>query len=335
MHILNGDTAAESFKLAFPDTNIDELLIFRDVLSCGPLQAFDDFDNWMTRREAFWHSVLVEEPNPRRFADWQRDFYADWQALVRADELVVWVGCALSDQLLLSFVVYHLARLQLDPGKLKVVQIECLVGRKQTVRGLGELCAEKIHAHPPATGLDDAQIRFCLDTWQAVSSADPEPIISLIERADPPMPVMHHAIRLLISRYPAIEKGLSLWDEEILSCVRDYGPACTRVIGHVLATESSNEFPMTLDTVGDSYLVYRLRNLGSPERNVPLLDVAPLDASLRETKVRLTRAGEDVLDGRQDAISLNGIEDWVGGVHLDSSSNRVWYRSGDRVVPLD
>jgi hypothetical protein len=42
--------------------------------------------------------------------------------------------------------------------------------------------------------------------------------------------------------------------------------------------------------------------------------------------VALTGAGELVLNGRANAIELNGIDDWVLGVHLDSKQGRVWYR---------
>jgi hypothetical protein len=46
-------------------------------------------------------------------------------------------------------------------------------------------------------------------------------------------------------------------------------------------------------------------------------------------EVRLTPLGEAVLAGGQNLVELNGIDDWVAGIHLDSAAGRVWYRSGD------
>lgn len=56
INIINGDSAAGSFKFAF-HANRDEIVVFRDVLSCGPLQKFSNFENWQLLRESFWHET--------------------------------------------------------------------------------------------------------------------------------------------------------------------------------------------------------------------------------------------------------------------------------------
>ena len=47
----------------------------------------------------------------------------------------------------------------------------------------------------------------------------------------------------------------------------------------------------------------------------------------------LTDAGESVLAGHANAVELNGIDDWVLGVHLDSENGSVWYRKDGALVP--
>ncbi len=332
MHILNGDAAAGSFRQAFPDTRSGELLVFRDVLSCGPLPAFETFEHWTTERERFWHAVLADAPEPRRFADWTRDFYGNWQDLEKADELIVWSGCALSDQLLIAYVAHHMHRLGLDVAKLKVVQMQCLIDSKRVVRGLGELHGVQIQAHPPAFALDDDGLRCCLDTWTAVSDSTPELLRRHLGTKHPSLPIMHYALNALVHRYPDKSNGLSLWDERILSAVREHGPRGPRVIASVLAAETSNSDALGLDAVGDSYLMHRLRRLADPVLSAPLLTVNSMNASIRDTSVSLTEAGTDVLEGRANAVLLNGIDDWVCGVQLESTSDRVWYRSGDALI---
>ena len=50
---------------------------------------------------------------------------------------------------------------------------------------------------------------------------------------------------------------------------------------------------------------------------IPLLDVEPADRRVdRETSLRLTDMGARVLAGMADHVTLNGIDRWLGGVHL-------------------
>jgi hypothetical protein len=60
--------------------------------------------------------------------------------------------------------------------------------------------------------------------------------------------------------------------------------------------------------------------------SVPLVTIAPPDAGaditarpahdLRTHTIAITEAGRDVLAGRKDAVALNGLDEWRGGVHL-------------------
>ena len=42
--------------------------------------------------------------------------------------------------------------------------------------------------------------------------------------------------------------------------------------------------------------------------------------------------GEEILAGRQNFGTLNGIDDWVGGVHLESARNRAWFSDGGTLI---
>jgi hypothetical protein len=47
---------------------------------------------------------------------------------------------------------------------------------------------------------------------------------------------------------------------------------------------------------------------------------------MRETEVTVTETGKAVLNGGVNAVRLNGIDDWVGGIHLDSAGGEVWFQ---------
>ena len=57
--------------------------------------------------------------------------------------------------------------------------------------------------------------------------------------------------------------------------------------------------------------------------------------SLRDCEVVLTEAGESVLVARANAVELNGIDDWMLGVHLDSKRRSVWYQMDGTLATRD
>ncbi len=50
---------------------------------------------------------------------------------------------------------------------------------------------------------------------------------------------------------------------------------------------------------------------------------------MRESQVMITKNGKRALDEKVNVIELNGIDDWIGGVHLDSSTGSVWLRKDE------
>ena len=48
--------------------------------------------------------------------------------------------------------------------------------------------------------------------------------------------------------------------------------------------------------------------------------------------MHLTPHGEAILAGDGNAVEWNGIDDWVGGVHLDSRSGRVWFHRDGMLI---
>jgi hypothetical protein len=61
--------------------------------------------------------------------------------------------------------------------------------------------------------------------------------------------------------------------------------------------------------LGDDWAFDRIERMAAAP--TPLLEDAVL--------LRLTDAGRDVLAGRADHVALNGIDRWIGGVHLSGS----------------
>ncbi|MDJ0911208.1 MAG: DUF1835 domain-containing protein [Woeseiaceae bacterium] len=340
LRIFNGDAAVGGFREAFGKEESTDVLICRDVLICGPLPEVTSLEEWRTGREAFWREVLGntqdgaalsgEAPIDVTFANHWRDLHGDTEELKSADEIEVWIGCALSDQILLAFVVFLIDLYGIDRNKLSVVQMRERDGR--VIRGIGELYPEQIRAHPPPERLSDEQFSYCLDVWRAVTSATPELLITELSREDAPLSLMHNALQALRFRYPDSINGLSLWDEMMLDLVDERGRKAARIVGGAMTAEDSSGRSVSLDSVGDLYLYYRLRNLASPELAQPLAQASSLDAPMGFAEYRLTEFGALAQIGERNAIFANGIDDWVCGVHLSSEEGQVWVREDGAIV---
>ena len=67
--------------------------------------------------------------------------------------------------------------------------------------------------------------------------------------------------------------------------------------------------------LGDTWCFATMDRLA--HASAPLLEAEPADRPVdRHTRLRLTRTGARVLAGSADHVALNGIDRWIGGVHL-------------------
>ena len=83
MNIIHGHSAAGSFKQAF-HIPIDEILVFSDELSCGPLNKFTDVETWKNFRQEFWCNIGEDntiEYGAYAFSEFQRDLYENFKEL--------------------------------------------------------------------------------------------------------------------------------------------------------------------------------------------------------------------------------------------------------------
>jgi hypothetical protein len=160
--------------------------------------------------------------------------------------------------------------------------------------------------------------------WIAVTAPTPALLASLLD--DPDFisggTTLHHALAQIPARFPDTSSGLSRYDARLLTNAREHGPDVPRVIGHTLAGAGWDS-----DPVGDGWLYWRLRRMADRSLRAPLLSIKSQDASYRGATVSLTSAGLNVLDGAANHYVLNGIDDWIGGMHLDSSAGRVWFQT--------
>jgi hypothetical protein len=84
--------------------------------------------------------------------------------------------------------------------------------------------------------------------------------------------------------------------------------------------------------VGDNWLFWRLQRLADPALPHRTVTLTGQWATRRGIEARLTPEGEQFLKAQLNFVELNGIDDWVGGVHLDSRIGDVWFHQDKMIL---
>jgi hypothetical protein len=320
MHIVGGDSAAASLKVALHLSH-DQVLINEDLLSCGPAPATADLRVWRSIRASYMREIYVEWPD-FSFGEYvAKGLLMNAERLGQEQAIVVWAGQGLPDQLLLAWVVFLFDQLNLDLSKLAIVHFEKLLPT-QNVLSLGEVSARNIRDYRPAPHqLNPEEAEELRRLWKAYTSDDPATLSTYVAGSSP-MPTAHRAVSELLYRYPDVRSGLGCWDERLLRYTLDKGPMAVRVIGYTMAS-------MSIDWQGDMHLFHRLICMAAARS--PLISVTGSRTTMRGCEVKLTSFGQDVLAGNANTVHENGIDDWIGGVHLSAESH-VTFRSGDSLI---
>jgi hypothetical protein len=154
--------------------------------------------------------------------------------------------------------------------------------------------------------------------WAAFSSPDPMTLATIAASdSTPALPYLSAALRRHLEQFPSHRDGLNRTERQALQAVAD-GP-CTLL--EAFLANQQKEDPLFM---GDSTFALCVRGLAGCRE--PLLRVAEDGEGMKRT-LHLTDAGRRVLSGGADHMGLNGIDRWLGGVHVCSPES-VWRWDG-------
>ncbi len=177
--------------------------------------------------------------------------------------------------------------------------------------GLGYLTGEQLASLADTRSpVSEAEFALASAAWNAFTSPIPTDIELLIARDTTALPFLAPALRRHLEQFPSVENGLSRTERQALSVLRDQGPLpALQLFFAVQKTED----PLFM---GDLSFFVILKELASAQ--FPLIRMESNDGV-----VTLTEVGSRVLDLQDDHVQLNGIERWLGGVHL-TGANDLW-----------
>jgi hypothetical protein len=244
--------------------------------------------------------------------------------------IYLWLGALLSERLLAARFFAALKSLNIDHGRVWLVDLSRISQGTGHASSIATLDCDRLDLIGPWQTLDAGMVAVHEAAWEALSDPSPKALINYCtrdaERADDPV----HALRAFLTRYPAVDGGLPFWDRLLLENCRTHGPDAARVVGHTMAHDTP--YP---DWPGDDTLYQRLKRMAYADLPHPLVKLSGDPGSMRTAEAALTNAGERVLDGTDNAIALNGIDDWTGGVHQDPKSETLWLHNGETLIPAD
>jgi hypothetical protein len=177
--------------------------------------------------------------------------------------------------------------------------------------GLGQLSPDQL-----ASLLDTRQrvtarqLEIGRAAWRAFTSPEPAEIERFLATDSAPLPFLAPALRRHLQEFPWTRDGLSRTERAILEEVER---GTTEPVALFRAVQGREDRFF----LGDLSFWRIVREMA--DARAPLLELATVPAGGRGLpggEVRLTDAAREVLAGRADAIDLNGIDRWLGGVHL-------------------
>jgi len=279
LHITNG-TSVSLQQTGLPG----DILVWIDVLHDGPVPEHLDAAELRRVRGLFLDTEWPDAA-PAEMMLAHRD-----AALESHDEIALWFEHDLFDQLQL---IQILDRVHGAAAKVSLISVD---------RYLGRMSAEELAALWPARhDVSDAEFELAEAAWRAFCSPDPVAIESLLARDTSALPFLAGAMRRHLQQFPSVEGGLARTERQILQVASEGG----HTFESLFRREQQMEERIFM---GDSSLHRWVRGL---------IDCRHQLLSLDGGVYRVTNLGRDALAGTVDHVRLNGINRWLGGVHLD------------------
>lgn len=319
LHIADGDSVAGTLRQSgLPGV----VSTYGDLMYEGPAPAGPDDDAWIDVRARFLADAgYAPFPDARQY---MQSCASTLAAFPRHEEIVLWLDNKLSNQLILIKVLDWCSRRNLGPVKLSLVCIGHFPGMDR-FPGLGALTAGQLASlYRARQPVGEAQYRTAHAAWTAFTSPDPTAIERCIANGTTALPFLAPALRRHLEQFPSLDNGLSRTERQALQVLREEGALPDRQLFTAVQRHEEQVF------MGD-WSFYRMMADLSAARH-PLLKVSERTRdSLGE--VTLTEAGRNVIEGRADHIGLNGIDRWLGGVHLSGHNARWrWHPASGRLV---
>ena len=314
LHIHNGDSTAGTARNAgLPGTHV----AWREAMVCGPTPGdLSDAEFMDVRANHLCDTYEVS------FEKCQADLQAQQRTLEEFsdhEEVVLWFEHDLFCQVHLIYLLNWFSRRELGRTRLSLISIDEFPGIK-IFHGLGQLNeAQLTSLLPKRADVTAAQLELGAKAWRAYSASDPASLIALMDSDLSALPFLREAFKRHLLRFPSTRNGLGRVENLGLELVAAGYPKFKSLFPAFMRREPQYGF-------GDSQFYLALRRLVTVP--VPVLrlhngmNAADDPARMLLSSFEMTKRGEAIMHGEEDFIIRNGIDLWLGGVHLKGRESR-------------
>jgi hypothetical protein len=301
LHVTNGDSTAGSL---LQTSLVERVVVWRDALHEGPVLDVADPELRDVRLRFLAGADREAGMRPERREFEERDAAL---AAGREGEYLLWFEADLYDQLQIAQILARLAELRVPAERITLICIGEYLGIAH-FGGLGELRPDQLEGLPEAAAvtLSDDALALATRAWAALRAPDPRGLAAIVAARSPELRFMPEAFDRLGREYPWTRDGLSLTERRLLAAIAEGAATAGEAFVRGAAREAR-------PYLGDTWAFAAIERLARAE--VPLASAGAGTVD-RDTAVALTEAGRRVLDGAADHVLLNGIDRWIGGVHL-------------------
>jgi hypothetical protein len=279
LHIVDGESSGGSLRGFLPKAKI---LVWRDALYDGPVPGGLQLDKLSRIRSRHWKADGAFARRDRALKQFRK-----------FEEIVLWFGptmvCQLSLIQLLDWFSGHTGpRISLIDkdyaGWLRPDQLAPHFDRRRPV--------------------PRAMLRVGVSAWRAFTAPDGRRLRKFLDADSALLPALRPVLVRIAQEYPDAS-GLSRIERKLVSQFRRPQKAAVGV---------SNI--MKGETFGDSYYFDALDRLTEATNQLLCFEEPPPE-NRRAARLIVTDFGRKVIAGKADAIAFNGIDRWIGGVHLE------------------
>jgi hypothetical protein len=313
LHIFNGDSAAGTAKQSGIPGHI---VAWREALVCGPTPggvSDAEFRQLRARYLAETYGAPLEqcEKGLRR----QEQSLA---AYAKHDEVVLWFEHDLFCQVQLIYLLHWFAQRELGNTKLSLICIDEFPG-VPGFRGLGELNESQLASlFPLREEISTDQLQLGAKAWLAYSAREANGLLALIDSDLSALPFLPIALSKHLQRFPSTKNGLGRIGNVGLELIASGQRKFTSLFPAFASREPEYGF-------GDAQFFLELKRLAGVAK--PLLRVngngsAMESAQMLLSSFEITEHGQAVLSGTEDFVHSDGIDQWLGGIHLEGNEVR-------------
>ncbi len=332
LHIHCGDASARMLH----DSGVPgNTLVWREIYIEGPVPG-DVTEKDLQKIRAHYLSQSVGIPYDRVL----QGTHARYETLKNAgsyDEVVLWFDACMFDQTIMTKVLDLCRRQEWLRDNVTLICV--------SDRGLGAYRPEEFPAlFELRQHVDREQFSLAQDAWKAFTSDTPKALEDLLAQDCSALPFLADALRRFLQQYPSVQNGLNRLENQTLFAVA----SGTAKLNPIFREVSSHEEQPFLGDTSQWKVIYQLATCPNPVLRVSGPDHfesltqfdpenydQPTGNQIDQWDISLTETGKKVLEGEVDFVHLNGIDRWLGGVHLSGEEARWrWNSTSSRMQDI-